>query len=175
MTVRAYYAYPVNQDGCRKERRTTDKRKHIGFEIRWIQNLIEAAMRERCEKDGFCITQLQHMIICCLDHNQGKDMYQKDLEEEFHVSRATISNTLQVMERNGLICRSAVKQDARLKKITLTERAIEFSRQTRCNVEELEACMKSGMNASELEELFRLLTKVRMNLEQSCGCRQEEK
>lgn len=132
-------------------------------------------MREKCENDGFCITQLQHMIIRFLNHNQQKEMYQKDLEEEFHVSRATISNTLQVMERNGLICRSAVTQDARLKKITLTERAMEFSRQARHNVEELETCMKGGMSAEEHEELLRLLRKVRMNLEQNCGGRTEEK
>lgn len=137
--------------------------------------MIEAAMREMYENDGVCMTQLQHMIIHFLAHNQDKDMYQKDLEEEFHVSRATISNTLQVMERSGLICRSAVKQDARLKKITLTERAHEFSRQVRHSVEELEACMKLGISAEEHEELLRLLRKVRINLEQNCGCRQKEK
>ena len=34
-----------------------------------------------------------------------------------------ISNTLQVMERKGLIVRTAVSQDARLKKLNLTENA----------------------------------------------------
>ncbi len=131
-------------------------------------------MREKRERNGFCVTQIQHWIIHYLDRNSNRDIYQKDLEEEFHVSRATISSTLQVMEKNGLITRSAVLQDARLKKIALTERAIEFKRQARQNVEELELCMQDGLSEKEKGDLLHLLRKVRKNLEEN-GRSEEEK
>ncbi len=158
-----------------EEGRITDKREHIGFEIRWIQNLIEATMREKRERNGFCVTQIQHWIINYLDHRSNQDIYQKDLEEEFHVSRATISSTLQVMEKNGLIIRSAVQQDARLKKLTLTERAIEFKRQARQNVDELELCMQDGLSTEEKVQLLYLLRKVRQNLEKNSRSEEEKK
>lgn len=130
-------------------------------------------MRERRENDSFCVTQLQHWIVRYLEHNQKADTFQKDLEEEFHVSRATISNTLQVMERNGMICRTAVKQDARLKKITLTDKARQFSCQARKHVQELEQCMEKGMTKEERNELIRLLRRVRQNLEENEAGRHE--
>ncbi|MBQ8638377.1 MAG: MarR family transcriptional regulator [Lachnospiraceae bacterium] len=126
-------------------------------------------MRERREKDGFCVTQIQHMILRYLDLNREKEVFQKDLEEQFHVSRATISSTLQVMERNGMILRTAVSQDARLKKITPTEKAMAFADMGRRNVEEMEACLGKGMTPEEHRELLRLLRLVRCNLEAENG------
>lgn len=143
----------------------TDRKNHIGFELRLIHNLMEANMKENSEQEGQPITQIQHWIIRYLDRNQGKDIFQKDLEGEFCASRATISSTLQVMERNGLIARTAVEWDARLKKISLTDKAIEFSRRAKENVDQMEQRLRRGMTFEESEELLRLLKLVRHNLE----------
>lgn len=143
-------------------------RNHIGFELRLAQNLLEAHMREEREQDGFCLTQLQHWIIRFLDRNREREIFQRDLEEEFHTSRATISSTLQVMERNGLIVRTAVEKDARLKKISLTEKSQDFIRHIRENVEQIEARMRRGMSEEEVAMLLSLLRRVRKNLEEDC-------
>lgn len=142
-----------------------EKKKHIGFEIRWIQNMIGEKMKEREEKDGVCITQLQHWILHYIAHSD-RDIYQRDLEEAFHVSRATISNTLQTMERNGLIIRTAVQQDARLKKLSLTDKAREFQRKGKERVEAMEASLTKGFREEEKELLYELLKRVRCNLEE---------
>ena len=148
------------------------KREHIGFEIRIIQNLICEIIKDNKEHHEVCVTQLQHWIIRYLDANTDKDIYQKDLEEVFKTSRATISNTLQVMERNGLITRTSVEQDARLKKLALTEKAREFRRQVGENVESMEAMIRRGMTVEEEETFIRLLHKVRTNLEEEHASRQ---
>lgn len=145
--------------------RRTEKKEHIGFELRLIHNLMEANMKENREQDGFCVTQIQHWIIHYLCRNQDRDVFQRDLEEEFHASRATISSTLQVMERNGLIVRTAVGWDARLKKISLTGKALDFSRRARENVDQMERLLRKGMTREEEETLLRLLKQVRKNLE----------
>lgn len=143
------------------------KKDHIGFELRLIHNLIEETMREHQEEDGLRVTQLQHWIIRYLHQNQDRDVYQRDLEEMFHTSRATISNTLQVMERNGLITRTNVKQDARLKKLCLTERSVEFSRHAKEHVDQMELLLRKGMTAEEFQTLMELLRRVRHNLEEN--------
>ena len=56
------------------------------------------------------------------DDHADTEIYQKDIEQEFKVSRATASNMLQLMERKGLIVRESVSCDARLKKISLTRK-----------------------------------------------------
>ena len=43
-----------------------------------------------------------------LNDHADTETYQKDIEQEFKVSRATASNMLQLMERKGLIVRESV-------------------------------------------------------------------
>ena len=64
---------------------------------------------------------LQGKILKYIVENEGKEIYQKNLEEKFNVSKATISEVLQTMENNKLIERIQNSQDARLKQIILTE------------------------------------------------------
>ena len=164
--------YEEQEKGCCRrqdkescERTEWEKHRHIGFAIHRTQNMIDAVMRVRREENMGCITQVQHWIIRFMDHNQNRDIYQKDLEEEFHVSRATISSTLQVMEKNGLITRTSVKQDARLKRIQLTEKARQFNQQAKKTIEELETQMKQGFSEEELDQLYALLKRIQDNLE----------
>mgnify|MGYP004529002207 CR=1 FL=1 len=152
----------------------TDK-KHIGFELRLLHNLIGARMKEAMEADGACLTPVQHWIIRFLEENSDKEIFQKDLEEKFRASRATVSCTLQVMEKNGLIIRCSVKQDARLKCILLTDKAREYSLRIRQNVEQTEQLLRKGMSEAEADELLRLLRLARTNLENYEKGREEKK
>ena len=151
-----------------------DRKDHIGFELRGIHNLISEIMKADREQDGICVTQLQHWIIRYLDENQERDVFQKDLEEEFQTSRATISNTLQVMERNGLIVRTAVSQDARLKKLNLTENSREFTRRAKQNVEKMEMLLRKGMTVEEVQFFMETLRRIHCNLEEELHNRRRE-
>ena len=81
-----------------------EERKRITFLLRVIHNLIKLSIH----KTGPDVkkgpkTQLQGGILGYLCHHRDQPVYQKDLEKEFRISGATVSNTLQVMEREGLI------------------------------------------------------------------------
>lgn len=143
-----------------------DKKDHIGFELRGIQNLISEIMKVDHEQDNICVTQLQHWILRYLDDHQDQDVFQRDLEEAFQTSRATISNTLQVMERNGMIERKSTPQDARLKKLSLTEKSKEFTRRARQNVEKMEALLRKGMTKEEEQAFMEALHRIHRNLEE---------
>ena len=58
--------------------------------------------------------------------NADRDIFQKDFEEEFSIRRSTATKILQLMEKNGLIERQKVESDARLKKIVLTNKALDI-------------------------------------------------
>ena len=72
--------------------------------LRIIQNRIKMIIHNavpRFEKGPR--SQLQGGILGYLYHHRDGPVYQRDLEKEFRISRATATNTLQVMERDGLI------------------------------------------------------------------------
>ena len=144
-------------------------RKPLGFELREIHNLIKMMihkMRPPCGRPGTPLTQLQGGILGYLYHRDDSEpVYQKNIEEVFRISRATATNTLQVMEKNGLIIRRVQDQDARLKRIFMTEEACREHMQMEKHMEKLDAYMLAGMSSEEEEQFLTLLDRVRDNLE----------
>ncbi len=140
--------------------------KRITFVLRVIQNQIKLIIhnsRPKCEKGPK--SQLQGGILGYLYHHQDQPVYQKDLEKEFRISGATATNTLQVMEREGLIVRKAQDRDARLKRIQMTEEALQGHTRMEAHMEMMENCITGGMTEEEVRQLFRLLGMVMKNLE----------
>ncbi len=141
-------------------------KKMLGFEIRLINNLIKGVVSRTHPDTGVRPqTQLQAGILGYLYHKKEQPVYQKNIEEEFNISGATATNTLRVMERNGLLTRCAMDKDARLKRIMLTEPAKKSHRLAEAHMEMMEEKMMQGLERAEREELLRLLAVVRENLE----------
>ena len=89
---------------------------NVGYKMRLIHNRIHKQMEaKRIENEGN-ITGMQRWTLGFLNDRADTEIYQKDIEQEFKVSRATASNMLQLMERKGLIVRESVSRDARLKR-----------------------------------------------------------
>ena len=104
----------------------------VGYKMRLIHNRIHKQMEaKRIENEGD-ITGMQRWALGYLNDHADTEIYQKDIEQEFKVSRATASNMLQLMERKGLIVRESVSCDARLKKISLTERSKKYGCKVGC-------------------------------------------
>ena len=134
--------------------------------LRIIQNRIKMIIHNavpRVEKGPR--SQLQGGILGYLYHHRDGPVYQRDLEKEFRISRATATNTLQVMERDGLIVRRAQDRDGRLKRIQMTEEACQNHRQIEEHMEMMDRRMLEGMTQAEAEELRRYLGILLGNLE----------
>ena len=141
-------------------------KKMLGFELRTIHNLTREIVRKsRPVQDKPPLTQLQAGITGYLFRHQEQPVYQKNIEEEFRVSRATATNTLQVMEKNGLITRNCMDKDARLKRIQITPVALADHTKVEAHMAMMDQKMLAGLSSEEQDELFRLLTIVRENLE----------
>ena len=124
--------------------------------------LAEASIPAEVRRD---VTPAQSHIVGFLDHNRDRALYQRDVEAEFSVNRATASKLLTAMERGGLIRRSAVAGDARLKKLELTDKALVHMEQIRLGLDQLEECVTRDLTEEEKETLIRLLQKVEHNAE----------
>lgn len=143
-----------------------EQERRLAFTLRMIHNKIKYVIRKstpRCDKAPG--TQLQGGILGFLYHHQEEHIYQKDIEKEFGISRATATNTLQVMERNGFLVRKAQDKDARLKRIQMTEEAFQQHRLIEAHIDMMDKRMIQGMTGKEVSELYRLLDMVMENLE----------
>jgi DNA-binding MarR family transcriptional regulator len=141
------------------------KNRHIGFELRRVSNLIrreiDNAMSNRnIEKP----TGMQGRVIGFLLHNEGRDIFQRDIENEFSIRRSTATAMLQTMEKHGLIKRVSVECDARLKRIILTDTALEHHKIFEQEINRVEALVLNGITPQESETLLRILDKIKNNL-----------
>ena len=115
---------------------------------------------------------MQRWTLGFLNDRADTEIYQKDIEQEFKVSRATASNMLQLMERKGLIVRESVSRDARLKKISLTEKAKNMVAKSDADIREMEQLITKGFHKEETEQLKHYLDRIMENIgvtEDCCG------
>lgn len=150
-----------------------EEQKRVAFILRELQNQIRQVIHKslpRFEKGPG--SQLQGGILGYLYHHRDGPVYQRDLEKVFRISRATATNTLQAMERNGLIVRKAQDRDARLKRIQLTEEACQNHQQIEAHMDMMDRRMLEGLTEEERTELKRLLGVLQRNVEalvSECG------
>ncbi|MGX8701999.1 MarR family winged helix-turn-helix transcriptional regulator [Caproiciproducens sp.] len=137
----------------------------IGLELRSLNNMIRRYFEFSSHKNEIeTITGNNGWIIGYLADNADKNIYQKDLEDHFTITRSTASKVLSLMEQKGLIQRQAVAQDARLKKIVLTEKAWKIKGLMREDAERMERTLTNGFTDEEVETLYSYLQRMRANI-----------
>lgn len=138
----------------------------IGLEIKKTSNLIRREMDKSIGKmQEESLVGNSGWIIGFLARNQDRDIFQKDLEQRFIMRRSTVSSMLSLMEEKGLIERVPVSYDARLKKLVLTKKALSIHHKVACEMMKMDKKLSAGLSDAELKEFFRILTKIRGNIE----------
>lgn len=112
---------------------------------------------------------LQARIIKYLIENEGKEIYQKDLENVFEVSKATISGVLLTMEKNNTIMRVSSKNDARQKRIVLPEKSKEMYKEVKETFKTLNENLTKNISKEELERFYKTIEKMRKNIKSNEG------
>lgn len=142
---------------------TKDFSKDIGHKVRIVHNYIDKYFHNSWEKAGIEPTRMQCATMHYLEAHEG-DVFQKDLEAAFSISGATATNILKVMEKEGLISRVPMPNDARLKKLELTDKGRQLNENARANVVRLESGMKKGFTEEELTIFRDYLDRLTQNI-----------
>ena len=143
--------------------------RDIGIRLRMLNNavrrFIDRTSEYKTEIDN--LTCSNGWIIGHLSESErlGREVYQRDLEDEFGITRSTASKVLILLEKKGLIARENVSHDARLKRITLTERSRELGILMKEDAGRLDACLTEGFSEEELETLYRYLDRLQTNID----------
>ncbi len=133
-------------------------------DMREVDNMLHKVLAKYRKGKDPRVTPGQGMLIGFLMKNAGKEIFQKDIEAEFDIARSTVTATLDSMERKGYITREAVERDARLKKISLTPKAVESHNRIVADLEQLESAMFRDISQEEADALFTVMDKIKENL-----------
>lgn len=142
-----------------------DRYNSIGHEIKAINHVMQRQMMKSATEEGLDkVTVMHGWIIHYLSCHRDVDIYQKDIESEFAISRSTVTNILKCMEKKGYIERFSVDSDARLKKLVLTDKGAEVDLKLRNTIKKSEKRFDSLLSAEEKEIFLTLIRKLRAGL-----------
>ena len=103
-------------------------RHRISRELQRLDIRIAHLLEKECSiGDASDITGTNGQLISFLLEHEDDPVYQKDIEKAFGITRSTASRVLSLMEKKNLIERSCAAHDARLKRVTLTDRSRAFA------------------------------------------------
>ena len=105
---------------------------------------------------------MQHRILGYI-HRHQEDVFQKDIEQLLKIRRSTATGILNTLEKRELIYREPVEYDARLKKLVVTSKGIEFEKRAIKCLKEIEDDIRVGLTETEISTFFSVLDKIKYN------------
>ena len=141
-------------------------RDPLGYRIKTLSNLMKRNMDKHFGPQHDRATMMQTWIIgfVQLRDSEGKDTFQKDIEEEFSINRSTTSEMLTLMSKRKLIKRVPVDYDGRLKKIVLTQKSLEIHEWINQTMIQLHEKLTNGLSSEEIEIFMDIADKMIRNL-----------
>lgn len=107
----------------------------------------------------------QMRIIAYILNHKDTDVYQRDLEGVLNLRRATVSEVLRTMEKNGLISRAVSESDTRVKKIILEKKTNEIFQSKRKTFEEIEKTLEKNISKEDLNNFKKVIKQMISNIE----------
>ena len=141
-------------------------KQKIGKNIRCVSTKIKRVVENLDSiKKLDNISGTNGFIIVYIFKNNDKEVFQKDIEREFGITRSTASNIISLMEKKNLIIREKVENDARLKKLVLTDIAKEYAKNVLDDLNEFEKILQKDISEEELEIFNKVLMKFENNID----------
>ena len=134
-------------------------------EVRYINHLLS----RRAVENNFIdvdknLTRANAFIIKYLINNNDKDIFQKDIENKFGITKSTASTVLKLMEAKNLITRQSISSDARFKKLVPTQKAYQIHEKIEQSYLKDQELLLSNFSEEEKENFKALLTKLKDNI-----------
>ena len=128
--------------------------RQLGFEIKAANNMIRRKIDAIfAQMEGNEINGMQGPLLGYLYHKS-------------RIRRSTATVMLQSLEQKGYIVRVASTEDARLKRILLTEKAIEHHNLIEEQIRDFNRELENGITEEEKQTFLTILDKMMQNLGQ---------
>lgn len=139
---------------------------NIGQQIKCLNHAVSRLFMD-CTRSVGCdeITVINGRILGLIYFGRDRDIFQKDVEETFHITRSSVTSVVKLMEKKGYIKREPVDYDARLKKLSLTPLGVEAHERSMEAMAKTEMILGNGLDDGEKALFFALCEKIMHNIE----------
>lgn len=117
---------------------------------------------------NYCYNNLnptQLHILFYLISNEDQDICQKQIEEEIHIKKASVTGSLDSLEEKGFIQRIVSDDDKRKKYIKVTQKVKDERKTIETVIHNLEKKLTEGISKKELDQLIKTVNRMKKNLE----------
>ncbi|MFV0441574.1 MAG: MarR family winged helix-turn-helix transcriptional regulator [Lachnospirales bacterium] len=139
-----------------------------GYKEKITKDLSILSNKMRRKLDGLTVkddcTSSQGRLLFFLLANNHRDIYQKNIEDEYGLRPSSASELLKKMEEKGLIRRESKSYDARLKKIIVTDKALSHEDSVVSECIKLEDKLLRGVSHEEMKIFSEIITRMIKNL-----------
>ena len=126
------------------EKRIGYKINHLSYKLKREVNKLPAIVKLEN------ISGTNSFYICYIYKAEGP-VYQKDIENNFGITRSTASKVLSLMEEKELLVRTSCSDDQRLKRLELTENGKSLAHDVEVEINEFEKKLSSILGDKEEE------------------------
>lgn len=135
---------------------TFDRNSSAGYLIHHTARLFFEALRKRIEPLGIVPGQFPALLVLW----QKDGLTQMELVQLLDIEQATMANTLNRMERDGLIVRKEHPSDGRAKVICLTKKAISIKDQAFKAASSVNDMALADLSSEEREQFISMMRRV---------------
>ena len=139
---------------------------HFGALLNQTSRLIRRALDARINAEVSSeLSGVRGMVLGDIvrAERQGRDVYQRDIEQWFNIRRSSVTAILQGMEQDGFITRCSVEKDARLKRLAATPKGVAYHDRIRASIDRFEQELQQGLTPEEMAATRVVLNKILHN------------
>lgn len=140
----------------------TGDREALSFRFDEIVRSLSRRLDARLE--AYELSRTQWRMLAYVIHRHG--MTQSELARVLELERASVGQTIDIMERKQLIRRTPSPTDRRVWRIEATPKALELIPSLRSVIDRIFDQMFDGVSATEIDQLRDLLDRLIVNLDE---------
>ena len=133
------------------------------LDVKIAKRLFKDAKKEGIKRPP---SPLQARILKYILEQKSEVICQKDLENYLKISKATISEVLVAMEKKEIIKRVSMPNDARAKRIVITNTSLERFQELEKNFSDINEKLIEGISDDELARFLNVLNKMQQNMKE---------
>lgn len=145
------------------DRRESWEKQHGGAPVKCILDVsknIRYLFDSTMSENG--LTSIQSRILGHLSmaEKEGRSVFQREIEDVFRIKRSSVTSVLQTLEKKGLIIRESIPEDARMKKLLLTDTAKKMQVGTCQMLDEIEREVRTLFTDEEFRQFLEYMNRI---------------
>lgn len=141
-----------------------DSRTHLGFLCDCLSREVKNAVNRGLKDAKGLSAASKYGWLLAYFVRQTEPIFQRDLEQIFHLPKSTLADIIQVFEKEDLIEKVPVDGDGRKKQIVVTTKGRELNLITEAMIMEVEDFMMEDISEEEKEVVAKVLNKMQQNV-----------